>query len=155
LHQNKTSVPLSVPGGAPIHARRLAFAIAAQIYAMFGYTEAEVPFSSGSLVTFGAREDKAGVTAIRSYLRSTFGFDVKVSTIDFDRDVYWFRVFDDDPKKFKIVGFSEEFVEDFGTDEDALFAQLAGVDIADLLRRSTPGNRLIFTTTGPQFVNAS
>jgi hypothetical protein len=155
VHDKKTSVPLPVPGGAPIHARRLAFAIAAQIYAMFGYSEAEVPFSNSGVVTFGAREDQAGVSAIRSYLRSIFGFDVEVSSLDFNRDVYWFRIFDDDPKRFKIAGFTEDFVDEFGADEDGLFAQLGGVDIAGLLERSTSRNRLIFTTTGPQLVDAS
>jgi hypothetical protein len=47
------------------------------------------------------------------------------------------------------------FLDDFGADEDALFAPLGGVDIAELLERSTSDNRLIFTTTGPQFVDAS
>lgn len=155
LHQNKISVPLPVVGGTLIRARHLAFAIAAQIYAMFGYAETEVPFSSDGFVTLGAREDQSGVSAVRSFLRSAFGFDVAVSALDLNRDVYWFRIFDDDPKRFKIAGFTDDFLDDFGADEDALFAQLGGVDIAELLERSTSGHRLIFTTAGPQFVDAS
>jgi hypothetical protein len=85
-HENKTSVPLIVPGGALIRSRQLAFAIAAQVYATFGYSKAEAVFDRRPRYV-RAREDKGGIAAVRIYLRGTFGFDDEVSMLDYDRGV--------------------------------------------------------------------
>jgi hypothetical protein len=131
----------------------LAFALASQIYALFGYKESLVAFSDRCSLTFETSTDESTLSAVRSYLRGLITYDVEYASFDHSRDLHWFRIRPSlDSQEFNLIGFSEEFVADYGTNEDKLFSMLDGLEISANLLNSTLQHRLIVKTTGLDFV---
>jgi hypothetical protein len=153
LQGSGSTPPLVIEVKRPLRVRRLAFALASQIYALFGYKESLVAFSDRCSLTFETSTDESTLSAVRSYLRGLITYDVEYASFDHSRDIHWFRIRPSlDSQEFNLIGFSEEFVADYGTNEDKLFSMLDGLEISANLLNSTLQHRLIVKTTGLDFV---
>ena len=153
LQGNTSTPPLVVEVSGPLRVRRLAFDLASQIYALFGYEESLVAFSDGGSITFETSTDESTLSAVRSYLRGLITYDVEYASFDHSKGIHWFRIRPSlDSREFNLIGFSEEFVADYGTSEDKLFSVLDGLAINANLPTSTPQHRLVVKTSGLDFV---
>jgi hypothetical protein len=125
----------------------MAFEIASQIYAAFGYRKIQVPFGEHGEVTFDSDSIGSKLAALRSYLQGAFSTRLSAPVEDVQRSVFWFHpAFDSGPS----VGVSEEFAEDAAGDESSLFKNLDRVDLQSLVASIPQGKRLILTTEGPR-----
>jgi hypothetical protein len=146
------AVPLLVDMRGPVHVRREAFKLAAQIYAFFGYSETQVPFSDRGAITFEANTEQSAVAAARSYLQGRLGVTVEYAGEEFDRSIYWFRfTLPGSPRRIS-MGFSDIFFDDIATNEDVFFKLLDAEEIEDALRAWTASNKPVMTTHGIIFV---
>jgi len=152
LKETAIALPLVVEMKGPIHVRREAFKLAAQIYAFFGYSEAEVPFSHRGIVTFEANTEQSAVAATRSYLQGRLGVAVEYTGEEFDRSIHWFMFRLPGVDKRVSIGFSDIFFEDVATNEAVFFGILDAQDIEAALRSWTKANKPVVTTDGLAFV---
>lgn len=125
-----TSVPIAVDTNE-LRPRRVAFEVASQTYAFFGYQPTDVPFSEKGGITFQSDSWESKVTAARAALQQRLHLFLEGPSEDFDRRIERFAY--DDAVRRKLIGFSHEFLDDYAGDEARLYTILASISADELL----------------------
>jgi hypothetical protein len=130
----------------PLRVRRYAYDLASQIYGFFGHLGARVPFVHNGVVTFYSDAEEARLAAIKSYVQGALLALMEQPVYQPGSSVHWLH------SKFRRPGIrlavSDEFVQDFGADEDELFKRLDVSELRELLLPKNKGKAPLITTSG-------
>lgn len=144
------SLAIHVDATQLIIPRRLAFKIAAEVYAFYEYSEDNVAFSSDDEILQESDRDVATLTSIRTYLQELLLVPVEEPYEDHARDTFWFWV-SYFGRRFRI-GATEEFLDDHYGTEGRLFADLDAMGLRPLVDDLTGTQSLVLRTDGPRIV---
>jgi hypothetical protein len=145
------SLIMPMEPAAPMRVREQSFRLLAQIYSLFGYLEQYVPFSSNGEITFQADSDWGKIATLRSYLQGRIGVRLDGPASDHHRGVERFKLRANDGK-LRLVGASEEFLEDWSGSERELFARLSDVDFRAMLSKPQPESLLLLASDGVRWI---
>lgn len=143
-------VPIEIAGNRPVHARHVAFLLAAQVYALFGYSQNQVAFASDFEITQESDPDIATLTSICGYLQNVFRRPLRVFNKDIRRDLYWLGT-QHSGKPYRI-GVSAEFVEDHHWVEKRLFNLIDTFDLVRFENQAGLERVVIVTNDGPRYL---